>query len=88
MTRDTVVTTDAAQPRGPYSQAVRAGDLVFVAGQLPLDEAGALVGPGDIEAQTRAALANMAAILAAAGSRSTRSSRPPSSSRTLTIAPA
>lgn len=68
MTRDPVVTTDAAQPRGPYSQAVRAGDLVFVAGQLPLDAAGVLVGRGDIGAQTRAVLANIAAILAAAGS--------------------
>jgi 2-iminobutanoate/2-iminopropanoate deaminase len=68
MTRDPVVTADAAQPRGAYSQAVRAGGLVFVAGQLPLDAAGALVGPGDIGAQTRAVLANIAAILAAAGS--------------------
>jgi 2-iminobutanoate/2-iminopropanoate deaminase len=67
MTRDTVATTKAAQPRGPYAQAVRAGDLVFVAGQLPLDAAGALVGPGDITAQTRAALDNIAAILSAAG---------------------
>jgi 2-iminobutanoate/2-iminopropanoate deaminase len=67
MSRDIVATTGAAQPRGPYSQAVRAGDLVFVAGQLPLDSAGALVGPGDIAAQTRAVLGNIAAILAAAG---------------------
>jgi 2-iminobutanoate/2-iminopropanoate deaminase len=68
MTRDAITTPDAARPRGPYSQAVRAGGLVFVAGQLPLDADGGLVGEGDIAAQTGAVLANMAAILAAAGS--------------------
>lgn len=68
MSRDIVATIEAAQPRGPYAQAVRAGDFVFVAGQLPLDAAGALVGPGDIAAQTRAVLGNIAAILTAAGS--------------------
>ena len=41
---------------------------MFVAGQLPLDANGALVGVGDIRAQTKAVLANMAAILGAAGS--------------------
>ncbi|KAA2244341.1 RidA family protein [Salinarimonas soli] len=63
-----IQTTNAPHPRGPYSQGIRAGGLVFVAGQLPLDPAGSLVGAGDIRAQTRAALANVAAILEAAGS--------------------
>ena len=68
MTRESVLTPDAPRPLGPYSQAVTAGGFVFVAGQLPLDPSGVLVGAGDIRAQTRAALANMGAILAAAGS--------------------
>lgn len=52
---------------GPYSPAVRAGGLVFVAGQVGWDfAAGALVG-GGVEAETAAALANLADVLAAAG---------------------
>jgi 2-iminobutanoate/2-iminopropanoate deaminase len=68
MNRDAITTSNAARPRGPYSQAVRAGGFVFVAGQLPLDANGDLVGESDVAAQTRAVLANMAAILSAAGS--------------------
>lgn len=60
--------SDAAPaPVGPYSQAVRFGELVFVSGQIPLDpDTGALV-EGDIEAQTRRVLQNLEAVLAAAG---------------------
>jgi len=68
MPRDPVVTADAPRPLGPYSQAIRAGGFVFVAGQLPLDAVGAIIGRGDVRAQTAAALANVAAILAASGS--------------------
>jgi 2-iminobutanoate/2-iminopropanoate deaminase len=68
MSRVPVLTQGAPRPLGPYSQAVQAGGFVFVAGQLPLDAEGSLVGPGDIRAQTRAALANIDAILTAAGS--------------------
>ena len=64
----------SAAPRGtaagpfPYSQAVIAGGLVFVAGQGPFDpETGAIVG-GTIQEQTRQAMRNVEAILAAAGS--------------------
>ncbi|MCB5175808.1 MULTISPECIES: RidA family protein [Microvirga] len=67
MTRNAVLTARAAPPKGVYSQAVRAGDLVFVSGQLPLDANGALVGEGDIRAQTQAVFDNIAAILDAAG---------------------
>jgi 2-iminobutanoate/2-iminopropanoate deaminase len=52
---------------GPYSQAVRVGDLVFVSGQLPLDPAGGELA-GDIRAQSERSIANVAAILQAAGS--------------------
>lgn len=68
MTRTPVHTPDIAQPAGPYSQAIRTGDLLFVSGQLPLDPSGALIGAGDIKAQTRAVLGNLAAILREAGS--------------------
>ena len=62
------VSTQAAPAAiGPYSQAVAAGDLLFVSGQLPLDPASGQLVSGDIAAQTRRALANIEAILAAAG---------------------
>lgn len=52
---------------GPYSQAIRAGDLLFCSGQIPLDPAtGELVG-GGIAEQTARVLENLAAVLAAAG---------------------
>lgn len=53
---------------GPYSQGIVAGGLVWVSGQIPLDpETGRLV-EGDVEQQTRRVMANLAAILEAAGS--------------------
>lgn len=55
-------------PKGAYSPAVRAGDFVYVSGQVPRDpETGALIGEGDVREQTRATLANVARVLAAAG---------------------
>ena len=61
-----VSTEHAPKAIGPYSQAVEAGGLVFVSGQLPIDPAtGAF--PEGIEAQTRQSLTNAKAILAAAG---------------------
>ncbi len=68
MTRLPIHTANAAPPAGPYSQAIRAGDLLLVSGQLPLDPGGALVGAGDIKAQTRRVLDNIAAILRETGS--------------------
>jgi reactive intermediate/imine deaminase len=69
MSASTAVTTpDAPAPVGPYNQAVRAGDLLFCSGQIALDPAsGALVGDGDVETETRQVLANLQAVLAAAG---------------------
>jgi 2-iminobutanoate/2-iminopropanoate deaminase len=69
MQRSIVSTADAPKAIGPYSQAVRAGQLVFLSGQIPLDPAsGEMVGGADVEAQTRQVMANLAAVLAAAGS--------------------
>jgi 2-iminobutanoate/2-iminopropanoate deaminase len=67
MTRQ-VIRTDRAPVNPNYSQAMKAGGLVFVSGQGPLDPAsGAIVGT-TIEDQTRQCLANVQAILEAAGS--------------------
>ena len=60
-------TNEAPAPGGHYSQAIVANGFVFVAGQLPLAPDGTGV-PAGVEAQTRQALANVAAILRAAGS--------------------
>jgi 2-iminobutanoate/2-iminopropanoate deaminase len=61
-----VSTSEAPAAGGHYSQAVVANGLVFVAGQLPIRPGGGI--PEGVEAQTRQALANVAAILKAAGS--------------------
>ncbi len=61
-----IQTSGAPQAIGPYSQAIRAGNLVFVSGQLPLDPAGKTM-PEGVALQTEACLKNVAAILAAAG---------------------
>lgn len=62
----TIHTADAPAAIGPYSQAVRAGDFLFTSGQIGLDPVSGALAEG-VEAQTRQALANLAAILAAAG---------------------
>lgn len=66
----TIINTPAAPaPVGPYNQAVKAsGSMVFVAGQIALSPTtGDLVGQGDVAAQTEQVIANLAAILEAAG---------------------
>ena len=68
MSRDAVRTEGAPAPIGPYSQAIAWRELVFCSGQVALDPAtGELVGDGDVAAEAKVALANLAAVLAAAG---------------------
>jgi len=68
MSRQIIFTPNAARPPATYSQAVRAGGLIFVSGAAPHDpRTGALVGT-TIQEQTRQCLQNIAAILDAAGS--------------------
>lgn len=63
-----IISTEAAPAAiGPYSQAVRTGDLLFVSGQLGVDPRTKKLVDGGIEAQARRALENIAAILAAEG---------------------
>ncbi len=62
-----VSTPEAPQAIGPYSQAFRAGDTLYLAGQLGLDPATRELVPGGIQAETRRALENLKAVLATAG---------------------
>ena len=66
MNHEKISTEAAPAAIGPYSQAVRAGDLVFFSGQIPLKPDGNMV-TGGIEEQTRQVLDNMAALLEASG---------------------
>jgi 2-iminobutanoate/2-iminopropanoate deaminase len=62
------VSTKAAPAAiGPYSQAIRAGDFLYVSGQIPLDPATGALVDGDVRAQTRRVLENLSAIVAAGG---------------------
>jgi len=67
MKREIIATAKAPAAIGPYSQAVRAGDFVFTAGQIPLDPVTGKLVEGNIETQTRQVLANLSAVLQAAG---------------------
>ncbi len=67
MQKQVILTAKAPQPIGPYSQAVRAGNLVFCSGQIPLDAAGNLVGGSDVQAQTKQVMENVTAMCEAAG---------------------
>jgi 2-iminobutanoate/2-iminopropanoate deaminase len=62
-----VSTDNAPRAIGPYSQAIRAGQLLFVSGQIPLDPATGQIVAGDVAAQTRRVLDNVGAVLSAAG---------------------
>jgi reactive intermediate/imine deaminase len=65
--REEIRVPELAEPVSHYTDAVRAGDLVFVSGCIAVDGDGRLVGGDDVVAQTRQVFANVEAILAAAG---------------------
>ena len=67
MSRQAVSTAGAPAAIGPYSQAIRSGELLFLSGQIPLDPATGELVTGAIEAQTRRVLENLGAVLEAAG---------------------
>jgi len=67
-TREPISTDAAPAAAGPYSQAIRAGELVFTAGQLGLDPASGEFAGTDVATQAERAIANLEAILLAAGS--------------------
>ncbi len=68
MNREIILSPDAPAPIGPYSQAVKTGNLLFCSGQIPLDPASGSI-PEGIEAQTRQVLKNLEAVLKAGGAR-------------------
>jgi 2-iminobutanoate/2-iminopropanoate deaminase len=65
--RQAVITPSAPAAIGPYSQAIRAGSLLFVSGQVPIDPATGQIVAGDIAAQTHRVFRNISEILKAAG---------------------
>lgn len=67
MQREVIATDRAPAAVGPYSQAIRVGNLVFTAGQIGLDPATGALATG-VEEQTRQVMSNLQAVLAAAGS--------------------
>lgn len=68
MTLTKILTTNAPAPIGPYSQGIISSDLLFTAGQIPLEPRTGQVIQGDIKAQTRQVLMNLKAILEQGGS--------------------
>ena len=67
MTRQTITTPEAPAAIGPYSQAIRTGDTLWMSGQIPLDPASMQIVEGGIEAQATRVFDNMQAVLKAAG---------------------
>ena len=65
--KQVISTLQAPAAIGPYSQAIRVGNLVYTSGQLPIDPATGAFPEGGITAQTRQSLLNVQAILAEAG---------------------
>jgi len=66
--RTVVIAEHAPEAIGPYSQAIRAGGMLFCSGQIALDPAtGQMVGAGDVAAQTRRVLDNLGAVLLEGG---------------------
>ncbi len=65
--KDIIATDRAPRAIGPYSQAVRAGDMVFASGQIPIDPATGAFVAGGIAEQTEQVLRNLTAVFAAAG---------------------
>jgi 2-iminobutanoate/2-iminopropanoate deaminase len=67
MARDVIHSEKAPKAIGPYSQAIRSGNTVYLSGQIPLDPATGELVPGDVSAQTQQVMNNLEAVLAAAG---------------------
>lgn len=67
MSKTVISTTEAPSAIGPYSQAIKAGNMLFVSGQIPIDPATGQLISSTIEAETHRAMKNIGAILQAAG---------------------
>ena len=67
MVRQVISAPDAPKAMGAYSPAIKAGNLLFVSGQIPIDPASGALIDGDITAQTEQVMKNLGALLRAAG---------------------
>lgn len=67
MKRETIATKNAPEAIGPYSQAVRVGETLYLSGQIPLDPGTMEIVGGTVSEQTRQVLKNLSAVLEAAG---------------------
>ncbi|MEA5445737.1 RidA family protein [Gammaproteobacteria bacterium AB-CW1] len=67
MSREVIHSDKAPEAIGPYSQAIRVGETVYLSGQIPLDPATGSLIEGDIEAQVRRVFDNLSAVCEAAG---------------------
>jgi 2-iminobutanoate/2-iminopropanoate deaminase len=65
--RQIISSADAPKAIGPYSQAIKAGNLLFLSGQIPLDPTSGNIVDGDVTAQTERVFQNLKAVLSAAG---------------------
>ncbi|MHB1514420.1 MAG: Rid family detoxifying hydrolase [Acidiferrobacteraceae bacterium] len=65
--KEVIQVADAPKAIGTYSQAVRAGDVVYLSGQIPLDPATMELVPGDVSAQVERVIDNLAAVARGAG---------------------
>ncbi len=68
MPKEIISTPNAPKAIGPYSQAVKSGNLIFVSGQISIDPSNGCTMHGGVESQTKMALDNLKAVLEAAGS--------------------
>ncbi len=67
MSKEIIYTNQAPEPIGPYSQAVKAGNLLFVSGQIPIDPATGNVVTGSIKDEATQVMKNLAAVLEVSG---------------------
>ena len=67
MSKHVISSTDAPAAIGPYSQAIRTGDMLWMSGQIPLDPKSMQIVDGGVEAQAERVIRNMEAVLKAAG---------------------
>ncbi len=67
MNKESIITLDAPAPIGPYSQAIRAGNMLFISGQIAIDPATNQLIEGDVSRETQQVMKNLSAILLAGG---------------------
>lgn len=63
MSKEVIYTASAPEPIGPYSQAIMAGNILFVSGQIPIDSSSGQLVTGDISVETKQVMKNLEAIL-------------------------